>query len=164
MSLEMKLMVFFGLLSVGMLIWAGVKRKNDLRLLFAVAISADYYSLVANGIGIGLGYWEHHARLMPDIFQTSVVYDMLFFPALIVIFVVYFPGRRRWWIRVLYTVLWTVGVSFLEYLLETYTGLLEYKNGWTIYKTAALYFMTFWLFCGLYTWLGQKKPIRHKIR
>ncbi|MGZ4122545.1 MAG: hypothetical protein ACXVOI_04940, partial [Tumebacillaceae bacterium] len=63
MSRELILMCFFGALSVVMLVYIGVTNKDRLKKLFAIAISADFYSVVGNNIGIGLGFWGHPYRI-----------------------------------------------------------------------------------------------------
>ncbi|HEU4962373.1 MAG TPA: CBO0543 family protein [Bacilli bacterium] len=157
MKFDLVVLVFFSLLSVGLLIWTGVKGRESLRALYALAISADFYSVLSNTIGISLGYWDHHTRFLPKVFETSIVYDLLFFPALIVLYVTYMPDE--WGRKLLYSLLWVLGVCILEHLVEHYTGVLDYHNGWNIYKTAGLYFLTYWLFYGLYVWLARS-PVR----
>jgi hypothetical protein len=156
MSREDVIMLVFAILSVFLLIAAGIRERKDLRLFYALAVSGDLYSAYANTLGVGLGYWSNPVRVLPDIFDTSLVYDLLFFPAVLVGYLVWMP--RRIWARVAYT-LFVVGViCLLEKWLVSTTDLIAYHKGWTIWKTASLYLMTYVLFCGLFRWLAGHWP------
>lgn len=151
MRLEDWIMIFFGLLSAGMLVYVGLKRRHQLRVFYTVAISADFYSVIANHIGTEYKFWDHPVRWFPTIFETSIVYDLLFFPATLVLWIALMPKKTMW--KIIYTILWGVVLCAMEAVLETYTDLIEYGHGWAIYKTFLLYMMTYVIFYGLYRWL-----------
>lgn len=151
MILDEWVMVFFGLLSACMLIYVGLTRRQQLRVFYTVAISADFYSGIANTIGISYGFWEHPVRWFPSIFETSIVYDLLFFPATVVLWIALMPKKRSW--KIVYTLVYSVVLCLLEWLLERQTKLIDYVDGWAIYKTFLLYLITYLIFYGLYRWL-----------
>ncbi|MCX7571280.1 hypothetical protein OS242_15110 [Tumebacillus sp. DT12] len=156
MILDEWVMVFFGLLSACMLIYVGLMRRQQLRVFYTVAISADFYSGIANIIGISYGFWQHPVRWFPSIFKTSIVYDLLFFPATVVLWIALMPKKRSW--KIVYTLVYSVVLCLLEWLLERQTKLIDYGHGWAIYKTFLLYLMTYLIFYGLYRWL-IKEPL-----
>jgi hypothetical protein len=156
LSREFVLMCFFAALSVVMLIYIGITNKHGLKKLFAIAISADFYSVVGNNIGIGMGFWGHPYRIFPDLFETSVVYDMLFFPATLVLYLVWMPRELIWkWI---YSILWAATLSVMELWLEEGTKLIGYGRHWTFYKTGLMYLVTYFVFYWLYHWLFGYSP------
>jgi hypothetical protein len=153
---EVLIMILFTVLSVAILIYVGVANKSQLRLWFALAISADFFSVVGNNIGISLGFWEHQFRIFPQAFNTSVVYDMLFFPATLLLYLIWMPRESIW--KLVYSVLWASVLSVLEWWLEGKTKLIGYGRGWTFYKTGMMYLVTYVAFYWLYRWLLGQVP------
>ena len=146
-------MIGFALISVGLLVAVAIKRRTELQVIYSLAISADFYSVIANSIGVGYGFWSYPERWFPEVFRSSVVYDLLFFPAMVVTWVAWLPESRGK--KVVYTLAFVMATCTVEYWLESRTDLIEYGRGWMIYKTFGLYLVTNWVFYWLYRWLKR---------
>lgn len=153
---ERILLIFFALMSIAILLYVGLLNKSQLRLWFALSISADFYSVVGNNIGIALGFWGHAYRVFPNAFNTSVVYDMLFFPATLLLYLIWMPREKVW--KLIYSLLWASVLSVLEWWMEESTTLISYGRGWTFYKTGLMYLVTYFIFFWLYRWLFGVVP------
>lgn len=96
---------------------------------------------------------EYPYRLFPRYYDTSILFDWWVFPILCVLYNQVTRERGLWPIFY-YAVLFSVGMTAIEYPLEKYTQLIKYINwSWfTTFYTLTITFLSSRAFIAFYRW------------
>ncbi|WP_207644284.1 CBO0543 family protein [Desulfolucanica intricata] len=94
--------------------------------------------MIAGSLVIEMKLIEYPVRLLPNYFQTSLFFELCAFPTLCILYNQVTKERGLWPI-IYYAVLFSAGMTLVEYPLELYTDLIEYIN-WSWFTT--LYTLT----------------------
>ncbi|KQX53887.1 MULTISPECIES: CBO0543 family protein [unclassified Paenibacillus] len=132
-----------------------LKRKN-LLLYLVVFFSKCVLSTSLDSYFIKKGKISYPVRPLPKIFDTNILYDLMFFPLLSVVWV-------RWSYQskplelVIKSLIFTVPLAFGQYILEKKTKLFNWKS-WTIFHTFLCCNITLFTVRGLVGLLKQVLP------
>ena len=96
---------------------------------------------------------EYPVRLLPKFFDTSILFELWVFPVLCVLYNQVTRERNIWSI-IFYAVLFSAGMTAIEYPIELYTDLIEYiKWSWlTTFGTLIITFLSSRTFIAFYRW------------
>lgn len=109
------------------------------------------------------GKIEYPFRQLPQFYTASLLFEYLVFPVLCVLYNQVTRERGIWKI-IYYAVLFSAGVTAIEYPLELYTDLIEYHNWcwFTTFYTLTITFLSSRAFIAFYRWgcdhFSQKGP------
>lgn len=91
-------------------------------------------------------------------YKASFCFEYFFYPALCVLFNLYYPEKRNRMIKVLYQFIHTSVLVGLEVLIVKYTKLIRYKN-WTWYWSFTTLWFTYYLSHVFYKWFFKGIPL-----
>lgn len=96
---------------------------------------------------------EYPVRLLPRFFDTSILFEFWVFPVLCILYN-QITRERSLWPIIYYAVLFSVGMTAVEYPIELYTDLIKYMNwSWfTTFCTLNITFLASRAFITFYRW------------
>ncbi|MDR3562711.1 MAG: hypothetical protein P4N59_14925 [Negativicutes bacterium] len=99
------------------------------------------------------GLIEYPVRLLPDCFETSILFELWVFPVLCILYN-QITRERGLGPILYYALLFSVGMTAVEYSLEVYTGLIKYLHwSWlTTFITLTATFLASRTFIAFYRW------------
>ncbi|MDF2959495.1 MAG: hypothetical protein K0S39_1230 [Paenibacillus sp.] len=135
---------FFIVSTVSIFFWLPKQPVKDWLLVFFIKGSI---STLIDSYIVAYGYIEYPVRLLPDIFQIHILYDMLFFPCLCVFYnqTTYHSKLKG---ILLQTVIYSIPMCLLEYYAVHKSRLIVYHS-WNIYLTFLFLVGTFLLVRGI---------------
>lgn len=92
---------------------------------------------------VNLMLLDYPVRLLPHYYNTSILFELWVFPTLCVLYNQVTRTRSLWPI-IYYAVLFSMGITAIEYPIEVYTDLIEYLN-WSWFTS--LYTLTIAFLC-----------------
>lgn len=133
-----------------------VKRKG-MREYIPVGLFASFYANVMCIFAADLSWWHFPSRLVTVYKHISVPANFVVVPIVAMFWVRYFPLRLKE--QIFWALLWTTGLTGVEYLLERFTSLLKYGPGYHWYHSYLLWFISWFVWLGFHRWLnhGRKK-------
>ena len=118
---------------------------------------------ILGSIVVEMNYLEYPVRVLPQFFDTSVLFELWVFPVLCILYNQVTRERGLWPI-IYYAVLWATGITIMEVPIERYTDLLLYKHwhGYTSLVTLTGTFLLSRAFIAFYRWgclyFGKDEP------
>jgi len=102
---------------------------------------------------VTLNLIKYPTRLLPDYYQTSLLFELLVFPILCILYN-QVTRKRGFWPIIYYALLFSAGITGIEYPLELYTDLIEYIEwSWfTTFYTLTITFLMSRSFIAFYRW------------
>lgn len=115
-------------------------RKPGTKDWLLVYMGKAFVSSFVGFLIVERGLLEFPVRFLPQYFESSILFDYLAFPVLCV---AYNQTSRRLKLNgiILQAVLYSGGITVVEFGLERYTAVIEY-HGWTWYYTFATLTLT----------------------
>jgi hypothetical protein len=119
-----------------------ILKRNNLLMLLIVFFSKGVLSVTIDSFFIKKGMISYPVRPFPQIFDTNILYDLLFYPLLSVIWVryTYHSKPLEMVTRSLYL---SVPMSILQWFLEKKTKLFKWKAWSVLHSFAAINFTLF---------------------
>ncbi|WP_413355689.1 CBO0543 family protein [Robertmurraya sp. 2P01SA] len=114
--------------------------KHRLRKAFLAFFIKQSLTLVFGLLVAEKGLIKYPVRLFKKANKSSFSYEYFFYPASCVLFNLYYPEQKKFWIRAIYNVFYTGLLTGIEALAEKYTNLIKYVK-WKWYWS----FLTIWL-------------------
>jgi hypothetical protein len=123
---------------------------RDWVVIFFYICTVDF---LWGGAVVNLKLLEYPVRLLPRYFDTSLIFEVWVFPILCILYNQITRTRGIAGI-ILYALLFSAGMTAIEYPLELYTNLIKYLNwSWfTSFCTLTLTFLGSRLFIAFYRW------------
>lgn len=90
---------------------------------------------------VSLKLIEYPIRLLPRYYETSILFELWVFPILCVLYN-QVTRKRGFWPIIYYALLFSAGITAIEYPLELYTNLIKYKD-WSWFTTFYTLTITF---------------------
>lgn len=112
-----------------------------------------FASLYANAwcfVAMNLNWWDFPARIIDKPEDISLPANMVVVPIIAMFWVRYAPLRLRE--LILWAFLWTTVLTGFEFLLERYTNVLKYHDGYAWYFSYLLWFASWFLWYGFHLW------------
>ncbi|MFZ4452066.1 CBO0543 family protein [Salibacterium aidingense] len=126
--------------------------KNKIRESTVIFLFKQFMTWPLGLYVVHKNWIEYPSRLF---FQNSsgasFTFEYLLYPALCVLFVLYYPSYKKWIIKFLYFITYCSAITFIEALLEIYTNTVQY-NEWTWYWTWLSLLVTFFISLKFYSW------------
>ncbi|MDI6705282.1 MAG: CBO0543 family protein, partial [Bacillota bacterium] len=96
---------------------------------------------------------EYPIRLLPDHFDTSILFEIWVFPVLCILYN-QLTRERGLWPSLYYAVLFSAGMTAIEYPIELYTNLIRYIDwSWlTTFSTLSVTFLMSRIFIAFFRW------------
>jgi len=96
---------------------------------------------------------QYPIRLLPDYYQTSILFELWILPILCILYNQVIRERSFWPI-VSYAILFSAGITVIEYFVELHTDLIQYiKWSWrTSFYTLTITFLISRFFIVFYRW------------
>lgn len=115
--------------------------------------------LIIGDIVVKLGLIEYPGRLFPKLFTTPIVFELWIFPILCILYN-QITRERGLWPIFYYAVLFSAGITIVEYPVEAYTNLIHYKNwNWFInLVTLTATFLSSRAFIAFFRWGCRRFP------
>lgn len=99
---------------------------------------------------------EYPVRLFSYANKTSFCFEFFIYPAVCVIFCLYYPRNKGNWLKLLHYVKYSTVITVIEILVEKYTNIITYLH-WTWYLTWMTLFITFFFSFKFYEWFFKLK-------
>lgn len=150
-SPEQIIMLGSVVMSLGLLLFAVDWRYfRDWIVVYLLKMSID---LMLASTAVEAGLIAYPVRYFPQYFNTSILFETLVFPTLCVLYnqVVRARGAGA---AIFYALLFSAGITFIEYPLELYTGLVKYIS-WSWYfslLSIAILLLVSRVFLAFYRW------------
>ncbi|WP_378955210.1 CBO0543 family protein [Pelosinus sp. sgz500959] len=102
---------------------------------------------------VSLNLIKYPIRLLPHYYETSILFELWVFPILCILYN-QVTRQRGLWPIVYYALLFSAGITAIEYPLERYTDLIEYIEwSWlTTFYTLTITFLISRSFIAFYRW------------
>ena len=148
MKLEWWILLGVWLLSSGLLF---LIPKQKLRLAITAFVFMQAVTWMFGLIVVEVGLLTYPVRLFAKANRASFTYEFFAYPAVAVIFNVFYPHLSRKAVKFFYYGAYCTALTIPEVLIEKYTDLLEYHH-WTWYWTWITLFLTFMISRGFCVW------------
>jgi hypothetical protein len=125
--------------------------RRGMKPFIPVAMFASLYANVWCYLAMRFGWWDFPARIVPFVSEISVPANMIVVPVMAMFWVRYSPMTRLNW-----ALLWTSGLTFGEFLLERYTDVLKYHNGYDWYYSYVLWFVSWFVWYYFHRWFWNE--------
>jgi hypothetical protein len=119
-----------------------------------VALFASLYGNVWCYIAKYFGWWTYTVRLVPIVEDISFIVNMIVLPAAVIIWIKHIPDTA--WGKFLWALFWTVGLTGVELVLERFTSVIDYHNGYDWYFSFALWLVSWYIWAGYHQWQIKK--------
>ena len=93
--------------------------------------------------------------------RSSFTFEYFVYPALCVLFTLFFPVNRRMIFKFLHYFTYTSLITFFELIALKYTKLIKYKN-WDWYWTFTTIWLTFYFSQCFHEWFFKDRSLREK--
>jgi len=102
---------------------------------------------------VTLNLIKYPIRLLPDYYQTSLLFELWVFPVLCILYN-QVTRERGFWAIIYYALLFSAGITGIEYPIELYTDLIKYIEwSWlTSFYTLTATLLISRSFIGCYRW------------
>ncbi|MFA7466894.1 MAG: CBO0543 family protein [Desulfotomaculaceae bacterium] len=148
---ELTITVIAAVITLLLLIFAVDWRHfRDWVVIFLFKTNLD---LIVGNTVVKKGLISYPERIAGAIFDTSLLFEIWVFPVLCILYN-QVTRKRGLWPIFYYAVLFSAGITAVEYPLELYTDLIEYTN-WHWYDTLlslAVAFLVSRVFIAFYRW------------
>lgn len=115
--------------------------------------AAMFASLYANlwcYIAIYFQLWHFPVRFLSFIQDIPVTVNMIVVPIMAIIWIKHIPDTFKG--KMIWAIVWTIGLTLVEFFIERYTKLLDYSNGYAWYYSLILWFFSWFIWAGYHKW------------
>lgn len=119
-----------------------------------VALFASLYANIWCYIAMYFNWWTFPKALLPFIDDISVTVNMLVLPIAVIIWVKHIPDTFKG--KLLWAVIWTIGLTGVEVVLERFTAVIDYHNGYDWYHSFILWFFSWFIWAAYHKWQLRK--------
>ncbi|MDF2893115.1 MAG: hypothetical protein K0R80_3482 [Clostridia bacterium] len=130
--------------------------KNKRRDASVIFLIAQLFAWILGLIVVELGWIEYPVRLFAKANATSFSFEYFALPFMCVYFNIYYPHAKGLAKKVLYYISIMSSFTFLEYLAEKYTQILNYIH-WAWYDTFISMCIVIYLVRVVYKWFFKLK-------
>ena len=151
MSTEQIIMILSAVITLLLLIFAIDWRYfRDWVVLFLFKSNLDF---IWGSPVVSLNLLEYPIRLLPKYYETNILFECWVFPVLCILYNQVTREKGLWPI-LYYALLFSAGITAIEYPLELYTNLIKYIN-WnliTTFYTLTIAFLASRTFIAFFRW------------
>jgi hypothetical protein len=95
-------------------------------------------------------WWTYPTSLVPIVDDINFPVNVVVVPIAAIIWVKHIPDRFSG--KLLWAVIWTVGLTGVEIMVERFTAVLDYHNGYDWYYSFVLWFFSWYIWAGYHKW------------
>ncbi|RCX13187.1 hypothetical protein DFR58_1184 [Anaerobacterium chartisolvens] len=118
------------------------------------AMFASLYANVWCYIAEHFNLWSYQYKLFPGVRDISVTANMIVVPVAVIIWLKHMPKTLKG--KFMWAFVWTTGLTLIEFIIEKYTGVLTYHNGYAWYHSYILWFLSWFIWSGYYLWQSKR--------
>ncbi|WP_041721221.1 CBO0543 family protein [Alkaliphilus metalliredigens] len=155
MSKEVIILIVAWFITINMLVL--LVPKNKIREAQVIFLFKQLLSWLLGLIVAQYKLIEYPVRLFSYANKASFTFEFFIFPALCVVFVLYYPERKSHTRQFMYYLYFCTAITTLEIFLEKYTNVIGYIH-WAWYLTWITLFLTFYASRKYYVWFFRLKP------
>jgi hypothetical protein len=115
-----------------------------------VALFSSFYANVVCFAAVYFKWWDFPAALWGFIDNVSVTVNFIVLPVVVIIWVKHIPPT--FWRKALWALLWTIGITGGEFVLERFTDVIDYHNGYDWYHSFILWFVSWYIWSAYHKW------------
>jgi hypothetical protein len=130
--------------------------KNKIREATLIFFFKQLLTWMLGLIVVQYGLIEYPIRSFPKATSTSFDFEYFFYPAICVVFNLYYPADKSKFRIFMHYVYFCSVMSFIEAIVEKYTEILTYIH-WSWYITWISLFITFYASRKFYVWYFKLK-------
>jgi hypothetical protein len=146
MSIE--LLIQYGAIAVSLIVLY-IDRKGITKFI-PVAMFASLYANIWCYIANFFHLWSFPQRLIPVVKDISFTVNMIVVPIMVIIWVKHIPDSFKG--KVIWALVWTFGLTLIEALIERFSAVLDYHNGYDWYYSLILWFFSWFIWAGYHKW------------
>lgn len=124
--------------------------RKGISKFIPVAMFASLYANLWCYIAIYFQLWHFPVRFFPFIQDISVTVNMIVVPIMAIIWIKHIPDSFGG--KVLWALIWTIGLTIMEFFIERYTKLLDYSSGYAWYHSLILWFFSWFIWAAYHKW------------
>ena len=136
-----------------LLIFLPKEKTRDAHVIF---LFTQVFTWVLGHLVVELHLIEYPIRLFEYATKTSFTFEYFVNPALNVLIILFYPERKKWYIKLAYFISFISLITLIEASLEKYTELINYLN-WQWYWSWLTLFMTSYITLLYYRWFFRKR-------
>jgi hypothetical protein len=119
-----------------------------------VGLFASFYANIICFFALYFKLWDFPKGLFDFVDDVSVTVNFLVLPVAVLIWVKHIPDTARG--KLLWALLWTVGLTGVELVLERFTDVIKYHNGYDWYYSFVLWFVSWYIWAAYHKWQTKK--------
>jgi hypothetical protein len=119
-----------------------------------VALFASLYANLWCYLAEYFNLWKYPVRLVPVVDDINFIINVIVVPVAAIIWVKHIPDTARG--KFLWALGWTAGLTGIEVLLERYTSVITYRNGYDWYFSFLLWFISWYIWAAYHKWQIRK--------
>lgn len=139
----------YGSMAIAILLLV-VKRKG-MKKYIPVGLFASFYANLWCFVAVTYHLWDFHARIVPLVDDVSVPANFVVVPIIAMFWVRYCPLTFK------EKIMWAFGatnaLTGFELIIERFTEVLKYHNGYDWYFSYVLWFFSWFIWYGFHVWL-----------
>ena len=126
-------------------------KRAGMKKYVPVAMFSSLYANLWCYIAKYYNFWSFPSRIFPIAEDISITVNLIVVPIIAMFWVRYYPtGFKK---EILWYFMWSSGLIAIEFLIEKYTNLLSYSNGFKWYYSYFLWFISFYIWRQFHLWL-----------
>jgi hypothetical protein len=130
-----------------------IDRKGSAKFI-PVALLASLYGNVWCYFAKYFNWWTYTVRLVPVVEDISFIVNVIVLPIAVIIWVKHIPDTALG--KFLWAFFWTVGLTAVELVLERFTAVIDYHNGYDWYISFPLWFISWYVWAAYHKWQVKK--------
>lgn len=119
-----------------------------------VGLFASLYANIWCYIAMYFNLWTYPERLVPIVADISFAVNVIIVPIAVIIWVKHIPDTFKG--KLLWAVVWTIVLTGVEFILERFTAVIDYHNGYAWYFSLILWFFSWYIWAAYHKWQIKK--------
>lgn len=125
--------------------------RDKIRQAIIIFFFKQFLTWILGLTVVHFGLIEYPVRSFAKATMTSFDFEYFFYPAVCVVFNLYYPEGEGWMHEFMYYFYYCSVMTFIEVIVEKYTDILNYIH-WTWYITWITLFITFYISHKFFLW------------
>lgn len=115
-----------------------------------VGLFASLYANLWCYVAMHFDWWSYPVRLFSIVDDINFTVNVIVVPVAAIIWIKHIPDTAGG--KLLWAIIWTVGLTGVELVLERFTYIINYSNGYDWYFSLILWFFTWYIWAGYHKW------------
>ncbi|SHI12794.1 hypothetical protein SAMN02745823_02620 [Sporobacter termitidis DSM 10068] len=119
-----------------------------------VALFASFYANIVCFVALYFNWWNYPKALWGFVSDMSVTVNFIVAPAAAILWVKHTPDTAKG--KFAWALVWTIGLTGVELILERFTAVIDYHNGYDWYYSFILWFASWYIWGAYHKWQIKK--------